>query len=83
MTMISFWSYTQIEGRELTASIAFASIIVFNELQFSLTLIPEVIIRLFETLVRYISTNILFFFFEKKFELIIVLALTVFKDTLI
>ncbi|KAI8891188.1 P-loop containing nucleoside triphosphate hydrolase protein, partial [Backusella circina FSU 941] len=63
MTMIAFWSYTQIEGRELTASIAFSSIIIYNELQFSLTLLPEVIIRLFETLVslnriqKYLDLN--------------------------
>lgn len=51
VTSISFWSFTKLEGKELTAPIAFTSIAIFNELRGSLTVIPEAIIHLFETLI--------------------------------
>ncbi|KAG2202200.1 hypothetical protein INT47_002119 [Mucor saturninus] len=54
VTTIAFWSFTKIEGKELTAPIAFTSITIFNDLRFSLTVIPETVTRLFET---FISLN--------------------------
>ncbi|KAG2235533.1 hypothetical protein INT48_003096 [Thamnidium elegans] len=51
VTTVAFWSFTKLEGRELTAPIAFTSIAIFNELRGSLTIIPETFIRLFETLI--------------------------------
>lgn len=54
VTTIAFWSFTKLEGKELTAPIAFTSITIFNDLRFSLTVIPETVTRLFET---FISLN--------------------------
>lgn len=48
---MAFWSFTKLQGQELTAPIAFTSISVFNGLRDSLTALPEVFIRTFETLV--------------------------------
>ncbi|KAI8886932.1 hypothetical protein K501DRAFT_330885 [Backusella circina FSU 941] len=48
VTMISFWSYTQLEGKQLTASVAFASIAVFSELEFAMSVIPEFIAQYYE-----------------------------------
>lgn len=39
------------EGKELTAPIAFTSITIFNELRSALSIIPETFIRLFESLI--------------------------------
>ncbi|CDH57434.1 abc bile acid [Lichtheimia corymbifera JMRC:FSU:9682] len=44
VTAIAFWSYTMLEGNELTASVAFTSIIVFDELRFSLIALPDIFI---------------------------------------
>lgn len=54
VTTVAFWSFTKLEGKELTAPIAFTSITIFNDLRFSLTVIPETVTRLFET---FISLN--------------------------
>jgi ABC-type multidrug transport system fused ATPase/permease subunit len=51
VTTVAFWSFTKLEGRELTAPVAFTSLAVFNELRFALTAIPEFVIRLSETLI--------------------------------
>jgi hypothetical protein len=42
ITVIMFYFYTKVQGNELTPSIAFTSIAVFNELRFVLTNFPEV-----------------------------------------
>ncbi|KAI7895791.1 P-loop containing nucleoside triphosphate hydrolase protein [Mucor mucedo] len=51
VTTVAFWSFTKLEGKELTAPIAFTSMTIFHELRSSLTIIPETIIHLFETLI--------------------------------
>ncbi|KAI8149056.1 P-loop containing nucleoside triphosphate hydrolase protein [Fennellomyces sp. T-0311] len=58
VTVVSFWSYTVLQGNELTAPIAFTSVIVFNELRFALNAIPETFIELLQALisVRRIQT---------------------------
>ncbi|CEG65978.1 hypothetical protein RMATCC62417_02643 [Rhizopus microsporus] len=45
VSLVSFWSFTKLEGKELTAPIAFTSISVFNELKFALNVLPEVFIE--------------------------------------
>ncbi|KAI8993635.1 P-loop containing nucleoside triphosphate hydrolase protein [Pilobolus umbonatus] len=45
VTLVSFWSFTKLEGKELTAPIAFTSITVFNELRFALNVLPELIME--------------------------------------
>jgi ABC-type multidrug transport system fused ATPase/permease subunit len=42
VTLISFYSFTVIEGKELTAPIAFTVISVFSELRVALNVIPEI-----------------------------------------
>lgn len=42
--LVSFYSFTKLEGQELTAPIAFTAINVFSELKFALNVLPEVII---------------------------------------
>jgi ABC-type multidrug transport system fused ATPase/permease subunit len=44
VTLISFYSFTKIEGNELTAPIAFTVISVFGELRYALNVIPEMFI---------------------------------------
>ncbi|KAI8979516.1 hypothetical protein BDF20DRAFT_906115 [Mycotypha africana] len=58
VTLISFWSFTKIEGRDLTAPIAFTAITVFNELRFALNVLPECMIWGYQALisVRRIET---------------------------
>ncbi|KAG1381714.1 hypothetical protein G6F61_002924 [Rhizopus arrhizus] len=51
VTLISFWSFTKLEGKELTAPIAFTSISVFNELRFALNVLPEVFIEWLQALI--------------------------------
>lgn len=51
VTTVAFWSFTQLDGRVLTAPIAFTSLTIFNELRASLNIIPETVIRLFESLI--------------------------------
>ncbi|KAI8387430.1 P-loop containing nucleoside triphosphate hydrolase protein [Blakeslea trispora] len=46
VTLVSFWSFTKLEGQQLTAPIAFTAITVFNELRFALNVLPEVFIEL-------------------------------------
>ncbi|GAA6021159.1 hypothetical protein JCM10207_008338 [Rhodosporidiobolus poonsookiae] len=43
--LVSFWAYTSplLMNRELTPSVAFASLAVWNELEFSLNVIPDVL----------------------------------------
>ncbi|RCI00820.1 hypothetical protein CU098_000030, partial [Rhizopus stolonifer] len=46
VTLVSFWSFTKLEGQQLTAPIAFTAITVFNELRFALNVLPEVFIEM-------------------------------------
>lgn len=41
VTLVSFWSFTKLEGHQLTAPVAFTSIAVFEELRFALNILPE------------------------------------------
>ncbi|GAA5895239.1 hypothetical protein JCM6882_006625 [Rhodosporidiobolus microsporus] len=43
--LVSFWAYTSplLMGQELTPSVAFASLAIFNELKFSINVIPDVL----------------------------------------
>ncbi|KAL7329109.1 hypothetical protein PS15p_207267 [Mucor circinelloides] len=58
VTLISIYSFCKLEGKELTAPIAFTVITVFNELRFALNTLPEVFVDLFQALisVRRIET---------------------------
>ncbi|GAA5926134.1 hypothetical protein JCM3775_005214 [Rhodotorula graminis] len=51
--LVSFWAFTSplLMGRELTPSIAFTALSVWNELRFALNVIPDVIVSLFQCLV--------------------------------
>ncbi|KAI8879095.1 P-loop containing nucleoside triphosphate hydrolase protein [Backusella circina FSU 941] len=51
VTLISFWSFTKLEGNELTAPVAFTAITVFNELRFALNVLPEVFIEWLQCLI--------------------------------
>ncbi|OAD04591.1 hypothetical protein MUCCIDRAFT_139587 [Mucor lusitanicus CBS 277.49] len=51
VTTVAFWSFTRLQGEQLTAPIAFTSIAIFNQLRTAFSLIPEAAVRLFETLI--------------------------------
>ncbi|KAI8638609.1 P-loop containing nucleoside triphosphate hydrolase protein [Parasitella parasitica] len=51
VTTVAFWSFTRLQGCQLTAPIAFTSIVIFNELRAAFSIIPEAAVRLFETLI--------------------------------
>ncbi|KAI7904063.1 P-loop containing nucleoside triphosphate hydrolase protein [Cokeromyces recurvatus] len=51
VTLVSFWSFTKLEGQQLTAPIAFTAITVFNELRFALNILPEVFIEWLQALI--------------------------------
>lgn len=51
VTLVSFWSFTKLEGQELTAPIAFTAITIFNELRFALNVLPEVFIEWLQALI--------------------------------
>ncbi|ORY91324.1 P-loop containing nucleoside triphosphate hydrolase protein [Syncephalastrum racemosum] len=51
VTIISFWSYTVIQGNDLTAATAFTSIAIFNELRFALNALPETFIEFLQALI--------------------------------
>ncbi|KAG0185773.1 hypothetical protein DFQ28_008806, partial [Apophysomyces sp. BC1034] len=44
VTIVSFWSYTKLQGQELSAAVAFTSISVFSTLRFSLNVVPEMVV---------------------------------------
>ncbi|KAL0084399.1 hypothetical protein J3Q64DRAFT_1862487 [Phycomyces blakesleeanus] len=46
VTLVSFWSFTSLQGNPLTAATAFTSIAVFNELRYALNALPELFIQL-------------------------------------
>jgi ABC-type multidrug transport system fused ATPase/permease subunit len=49
--LVAFWHYAVIRGEPLTPSIAFTSIIVFNELKFALNALPETFINMLQSFV--------------------------------
>ncbi|ESK87928.1 atp-binding cassette transporter [Moniliophthora roreri MCA 2997] len=62
VALVSFFHFTVIRGEELTPSIAFTSIAVFNELKFALNALPETLINVLQSLVslrrieKYLNT---------------------------
>ncbi|CAO3626391.1 unnamed protein product [Cunninghamella blakesleeana] len=51
VTIVSFYSFTKLEGKDLTAPIAFTAITIFNELRFALNVLPEVFIEWLQALI--------------------------------
>ncbi|KAF8178262.1 multidrug resistance-associated ABC transporter [Pholiota molesta] len=51
VTLASFWHFAVIRNQPLTPSIAFTSILVFAEMRFALTSLPEIVINLLQGLV--------------------------------
>ncbi|KAH0581287.1 hypothetical protein H2248_012386 [Termitomyces sp. 'cryptogamus'] len=51
VTLVSFWHFAVVREQRLTPSIAFTSIIVFNEMKFALNALPETFINLLQSLV--------------------------------
>ncbi|KIY69721.1 multidrug resistance-associated ABC transporter [Cylindrobasidium torrendii FP15055 ss-10] len=51
VTLVSFWHFAVVRKEELTPSIAFTSIVVFNELKFALNALPETFINLLQSMV--------------------------------
>lgn len=52
VTVVSFYSFTKLQGQELTASIAFTAITVFNELRSALNSLPETFVDILQALIR-------------------------------
>ncbi|KAF8154768.1 multidrug resistance-associated ABC transporter [Crassisporium funariophilum] len=51
VTLVSFWHFTIVRQQPLTPSIAFTSIIVFNEMKFALSALPETFINMLQSFV--------------------------------
>ncbi|KAF9023271.1 ATP-binding cassette transporter [Hymenopellis radicata] len=51
VTLVSFWHYTVIRQQDLTPSITFTSVIVFNQLKFALNALPETFLNMLQSLV--------------------------------
>ncbi|KAG6806231.1 hypothetical protein H0H93_003329, partial [Arthromyces matolae] len=51
VTLVAFWHFAVYRGERLTPSIAFTSIIVFNEMKFALNALPETFINMLQSLV--------------------------------
>ncbi|KAJ7319100.1 multidrug resistance-associated ABC transporter [Mycena albidolilacea] len=51
VTLVSFWHYAVVRKEILSPSVAFTSIIVFNEMKFALNALPETLINLLQSLV--------------------------------
>ncbi|KAJ7512873.1 multidrug resistance-associated ABC transporter [Mycena galericulata] len=51
VTLVAFWHYAVVRKEILTPSIAFTSIIVFNEMKFSLNALPETLINMLQSVV--------------------------------
>ncbi|KAF8888549.1 multidrug resistance-associated ABC transporter [Infundibulicybe gibba] len=51
VTVVSFWHFTVVRNQVLTPSIAFTSIIVFTEMKFALSALPETFINILQSLV--------------------------------
>ncbi|KAF8438137.1 hypothetical protein L210DRAFT_968152 [Boletus edulis BED1] len=48
VTIVSFWHFAVVRGQTLTPSIAFTSILVFNEMKFALNALPETFINMLQ-----------------------------------
>ncbi|KAJ7204719.1 multidrug resistance-associated ABC transporter [Mycena pura] len=51
VTLVAFWHFAVVRGEVLNPSIAFTSIIIFNEMKFALNALPETLINLLQSLV--------------------------------
>ncbi|KAF9007916.1 ATP-binding cassette transporter [Cyathus striatus] len=51
VTLVSFWHFAVVRNQPLTPSIAFTSILVFNEMKFALNALPETFINTLQSLV--------------------------------
>ncbi|CAG8606010.1 17882_t:CDS:10 [Rhizophagus irregularis] len=51
VTIVMFYVYTKVQGNELTASIAFTSITIFNELRYVLANLPDVFMQGYQAIV--------------------------------
>ncbi|GBB84403.1 hypothetical protein RclHR1_00110036 [Rhizophagus clarus] len=51
VTIVMFYFYTKVQGNELTASIAFTSITIFNELRYVLSYLPDVFMQAYQAIV--------------------------------
>ncbi|KAF5314753.1 hypothetical protein D9611_007066 [Ephemerocybe angulata] len=51
VTLVAFWHYAVVRGQPLTPSIAFTSIVVFNEMKFALNALPETFINMLQSFV--------------------------------
>lgn len=52
VTIVSFYSFTKIQGNQLTAPIAFTAITVFTELRSALNTLPETFVDILQALIR-------------------------------
>ena len=66
VSVLTFLTFTKIAGNELTASIAFTSLALFNMLRMPLQLFPNTIVQLLDTWVSY--TRIRSFLSEPELE---------------
>ncbi|KAF8211647.1 ATP-binding cassette transporter [Mycena galopus ATCC 62051] len=48
VTLVSFWHFAVVRQQQLTPSIAFTSIILFNELKFALSALPNSVIKILQ-----------------------------------
>jgi hypothetical protein len=51
VTIVMFYVFTKVQGNELTASIAFTSITIFNELRYVLANLPDVFMQGYQAIV--------------------------------
>ncbi|GBB99870.1 hypothetical protein RclHR1_03660017 [Rhizophagus clarus] len=51
VTIIMFYFFTKVQGNELTASIAFTSITIFNELRYVLANLPDVFMQAYQAII--------------------------------
>ncbi|KAH6918109.1 ATP-binding cassette transporter [Coprinopsis sp. MPI-PUGE-AT-0042] len=51
VTLASFWHFTVVRQQKLTPSIAFTSILIFQEMKFALNMLPDVLINFLQTFV--------------------------------
>ncbi|KAI6116284.1 ABC transporter type 1, transmembrane domain-containing protein [Pisolithus sp. B1] len=51
VTIVAFWHFAVVRGQTLTPSIAFTSILVFNEMKFALNALPETFINMLQSFV--------------------------------
>lgn len=57
VTLVSFWHFTVIRKQDLTPTIAFTSIIVFNELKFALNALPETFINMLQVMYNLVLNS--------------------------